>query len=68
MSAETIAAEKEARMRACHERNEALRASAKIVRPAGWKIKDAQEVRKKGKGIYTESRTAQMLRERYEEA
>ena len=61
MSAERIAAEKEARMRLVHERNENLRASAKIVRLLG-----EPEYQREGEGIYTESPAAAMLRKKYE--
>jgi hypothetical protein len=61
VSAEKIAAEKEARMRLVHERNEKLRASAKIVRLLG-----EAEYQQEGEGIYTESPTAAMLRKKDE--
>ncbi len=59
-SAEQVAAEKEARMRAVHERNERLRASARTVRLLG-----EPEYSQEGEGVYIESPTAAMLRRRY---
>ena len=59
-SAEQVAAEKEAPTRLVHERNEKLRASAKIVRLLG-----EAEYSHEGEGVYTESPTAAMLRKRY---